>query len=84
MHESIVESHSIPTGTDLKRLLIESMLKWIDAGWQIPEFSSTTGTFFCTRQNERRIVSISPTDPHVAPTPMYGIARQGGCPTCED
>jgi len=84
MQGSVVESHPIPAGTDLKRLLIELMLRWIDAGWQIGEFSSGGGTFFCTRQNERRMVSISPTDPHNPPAPMYDIARQGGCPTCED
>jgi hypothetical protein len=25
------------------------MLEWIDAGWQLGEFSSTGGVFFCTR-----------------------------------
>jgi hypothetical protein len=84
MQGSVVESHPIPAGTDLKRLLIESMLKWMDTGWQIPEFSSTTGTFFCIRQNERRMVSISPTDPDDVPGQKYGNVRQGGCPTCGD
>jgi hypothetical protein len=39
------------------------MLEWIDAGWQLGEFSSTGGTFFCTRGVERRMVSITPSAP---------------------
>jgi hypothetical protein len=56
-------SPSITPGSDLKRAFVASMLKWIDAGWQLGEFSSTGGTFFCTRGAERRMVCITPSDP---------------------
>jgi hypothetical protein len=36
--------------------------QWINA-WQLGEFSSTGGTFFCTRGVERRMVNITPSDP---------------------
>jgi hypothetical protein len=39
------------------------MLEWIDAGWQLGEFSSRAGVFFGTRHPERRMVSIKPTAP---------------------
>jgi hypothetical protein len=31
--------------------------------WQLGEFSSTGGVFFCTRGVERRMVEITPSDP---------------------
>jgi hypothetical protein len=63
MQGTVIESHKVPAGTDLKRLFIELMLESIEAGWQLGEFSSTSGTFFCNRNPERRMVSIDPTDP---------------------
>jgi hypothetical protein len=41
------------------------MLEWIDAGWELGEFSPTGGVFFCTKGVERRQVEISPTDPGI-------------------
>jgi hypothetical protein len=35
----------------------------IDSGWNLGEFVSRSGTFFCTRGAERRMVGITPTDP---------------------
>lgn len=49
MHGSLLEARTLPPGSDLKRALVASMLEWIDAGWKLGEFSSTGGTFFCTR-----------------------------------
>jgi hypothetical protein len=51
-----------PPGTDLKRAFVAAMLEWIDAGWNLREFSSRSGTFFCTRGVERRMVCITPSD----------------------
>jgi hypothetical protein len=62
MHRSVLEVRRLPPGADLKRAFVAAMLEWIDAGWQLGEFSSTTGTFFCTRGVERRQVEITPTD----------------------
>jgi len=48
---------------DLKRVFVATMPEWFDDGWQLGEFSSTAGTFFCTRGSERRMVGIQPTEP---------------------
>lgn len=80
MHGTVIESRELPCGADLKRAFVAAMLQWIDAGWNLGEFSSASATFFCDRNPERRIVSIDPTDPH--DVPMYGGAHLSGCPTC--
>jgi hypothetical protein len=80
MHGTVIESRELPAGADLKRVFILAMLQWIDAGWGLGEFSSTSATFFCHRNPERRMVSIDPTDPH--DVPMYGGAHLGSCPDC--
>jgi hypothetical protein len=82
MHGSVIESRELPHGADLKRVFVLAMLKWIDAGWRLGEFSSTSATFFCERNPERRMVSIDPTNPHAVP--MYGGAHLGSCPDCGD
>jgi len=92
MHGTVLESRELPSGADLKREFLVAMLKWLDAGWRVGEFSSATATFFCDRDAdrrdlgrsspERRMVSIDPTDPH--DVPMYGGAHLGGCPHCGD
>jgi len=82
MHGTVIESHELPSGADLKRTFVAAMLQWIDAGWQLGEFSSASATFFCDRNPERRMVSIDPTDPY--DVPMYGGAHLGGCPNCRD
>jgi len=80
MHGTVIESRELPAGADLRRMFILAMLQWIDAGWGLGEFSSTSAAFFCHRNPERRMVSIDPTDPH--DVPMYGGAHLGGCPDC--
>jgi hypothetical protein len=62
MHNSILEVRSLPANADLKRQFITAMLEWIDAGWEIAEFSSRAGVFFCTKGVERRMIEISPTE----------------------
>jgi hypothetical protein len=37
--------------------------QWINARWELGEFSSTGGVFFCTRGVKRRMVSVTPTNP---------------------
>lgn len=63
MHGSLLETRPLPAGSDLKRVFVAAMLTWIDAGWQLGEFTSRSGTFFCTRGVERRMVGITPTNP---------------------
>jgi hypothetical protein len=72
MHNAILEVRLLAAGSDLKRAFIAAMLEWIDAGWEIAEFSSRAGVFFCARGVERRMVEISPTD--------HGPARSSGSP----
>ena len=82
MHGTIIESRQLSAETNLKRAFIAAMLDWLDSGWSIGEFSSGSGTFFCDRSPDRRMVSIDPTDPH--DVPMNGAAHLSRCPTCED
>jgi hypothetical protein len=63
MHGALMEVRRLAAGSDLKRTLLVAMLDHIDAGWRLGEFSSTGGTFFCMRGVERRMVSITPSDP---------------------
>jgi hypothetical protein len=63
MHRRVLEVRQLPPGADLKRAFVAAMLEWIDAGWQLKEFSSRGGAFFCTRGVERRMVNITPSDP---------------------
>ena len=82
MHGTVIKSLLLPAGADLKREFIALMLTWMDEGWQVGELSSASGTFFCHRELERRMISIDPTDPHDAP--IFGNGYFGGCPTCGD
>jgi hypothetical protein len=59
---AVLEVRPLPVGVDLKRAFVATMLEWIDAGWHLAEFSSRTGTFFCTRGTDKVMVEISPTD----------------------
>jgi hypothetical protein len=63
MHGALLEARPLPAGSDLKRTFVAAMLEWIDAGWQLGEFSSTGGVLFCTRGVERRMVNITASDP---------------------
>ncbi len=86
MHGTVVESRELPRGADLKRAFLLAMLEWLDAGWNLGEFSSASAAFFCDRcpggrNPERRMISIDPTDPN--DVPMYGGAHLSGCPNCD-
>ena len=63
MHGALIEGRLLAAGTDLKKAFLAAMLEHIDAGWQLGEFSSRTGHFFCDKGNERRMVEISRSDP---------------------
>jgi hypothetical protein len=76
MHGAIVESRPLVAGANLTHVFITAMLAWMEGGWTISEFSSTSATFFCTRDPDRRMVSIDPTDPHEVQ--MYGASHLSG------
>ncbi len=82
MHGALLEVRRLRAGSDLKRTFVAAMLEHIDAGWRLGEFSSTGGTFFCTRGVERRMVSITPTDP--GQLPGYGASHLSASPGHED
>jgi Tfp pilus tip-associated adhesin PilY1 len=76
MHGSIIESRPLVAGANLTRVFITAMLAWMEGGWTISEFSSTSATFFCSRSTEQRMVSIDPTDPY--DLPLYGGSHLSG------
>jgi hypothetical protein len=82
MHGAVLESRQLPTGADLKRVFIASMLQWIDDGWTLGEFSSRTGALFCNRLNDRRMISVDAGDPHDVHT--YGASHLMRYANCED
>ena len=82
MHGALLESRRLADGADLERAFIAAMLQRIDAGWRIAEFSSTGGTFFCTCGVERRMVSITATDP--GRRPAFGAAHLTESPWHDD
>jgi hypothetical protein len=57
---ALVEARPLPTGADLKRIIVSSILDRIDAGWHLGEFSSRGGSVFFTRGTERRMVGSRP------------------------
>jgi hypothetical protein len=63
MHGALLEARALVPGANLKRAFVAAMLEWIDTDWELGEFSSTAGVFFCTKGVERRMVNISPTAP---------------------
>jgi len=76
MHGSVIEARPLVANADLTRLFVSAMMAWMEGGWRIGEFSSTSATFFCDRGSERRMVSIDPSDPY--DVPMYGGAHISG------
>jgi hypothetical protein len=76
MHGSIIESRPLVAGANLTHVFITAMLAWMEGGWSISEFSSTSATFFCTRDLQRRMVSIDPTDPYEPHA--YGASHLSG------
>jgi hypothetical protein len=76
MSGAIVESRPLVAGANLTHVFVTAMLAWMEGGWTISEFSSTSATFFCTRDPERRMVSIDPADPHELQ--MYGASHLSG------
>jgi len=43
MYGALLKVRDLPPGADLKRIFVAAILEWIDAGWQLKEFSSRTG-----------------------------------------
>lgn len=82
MYGALLEASELPAGVDLKRVFVEAILKWMDDGWKLKEFHSRTGTFFCDREGERRMIDITPTFP--GRTQSGGIPQRSSCTNCED
>lgn len=45
MTGAVLATEEILAGANLTRRFVATMLEWLDAGWQVGEFSSTAGTF---------------------------------------
>lgn len=56
-------------GEDLRRRFAEVVAATYASGWEVEEFDSHSGHFFCRRGTERRYVAIQPT----LPTDRAGI-----------
>jgi hypothetical protein len=82
MHGALLEARQLALGADLKRAFVAAMLEYIDAGWQLAEFSWRSSHFFCTRGVERRQVGITATDPGMAR--VYNSVLGPRCASCED
>ena len=76
MHGSVLDSRPLVGDANLTQVFITAMLAWMEGGWTISEFSSTSATFFCIRNLERRMVSIDPTDPF--DPPVSGASHLSG------
>jgi hypothetical protein len=74
---ALLEARLLPAGSDLKRAFVAAMLEWIDAGWQLKEFSSRTGVFFCDKGVERRMIEITPSDPGAVPVSRGALDSRG-------
>jgi hypothetical protein len=58
------------------------MLEHIEAGWQLGEFGSPGGTFFCTRGTAPRALSTTPSAPAQAAQVRRGaLERESGALT---
>ncbi len=75
---ALLESRPLDSTMNLKRVFVAAMLEKIDAGWEIGEFSSRTGMFYCTRGTERHMISIVPCDPHMENTDSAAHLAGGG------
>jgi hypothetical protein len=82
MHGTVIACRQLAAGVDLKREFVAALVAWMNDGWQVGEFSSASGTFFCDRSQERRMISIEYADPKDASA--FGSGYFGGCPTCGD
>jgi hypothetical protein len=78
MHGTVIESRLLPAGADLKYEFVVSILAWMNGGWKVGEFSSVTGTFFCDRNFERRMICIEFIDPNAVQ--KFGSGYFGGSP----
>jgi hypothetical protein len=76
MHGTVVDSRQLVLDSNLTHVFVSAMLAWMEGGWIISEFSSSSATFFCSKDVERRMVSIDPTDPY--DVPMYGGSHLAG------
>jgi hypothetical protein len=50
---------------------VAGKVQGLDSGWQLGEFSSRTGVFFCTKGVDRRMINITPCDPAYPPHDWY-------------
>jgi hypothetical protein len=76
MHGTVLEARRLVDGEHLQRVFVAEILRRLDAGWRVGEFSSAAAMFFCEKDTDRCVVTIDPTNPHEAPP--TGAAHLGG------
>ena len=78
MHGTVLEARRLGDGEHLQRVFVAEILRRIDAGWRVGEFSSAAAMFFCEKESERCVVSIDST--HPLEEQAYGAAHLAGAP----
>jgi hypothetical protein len=58
LYGTVIESQDVPAGSDLRKVLIETLAKWSNAGWRIETFRDSSNLFFCSKDNQRICVDI--------------------------
>lgn len=79
MTGAVLDTEEIPAGADLKRVFMATMLEWIDAGWQVGEFSSTAGPVFL---HTRQWAAHGRDSAEPGQVDYNGVSGRQGCTTC--
>jgi len=63
MCRSVLDHRLLPPGTDLYGAFIKALAAHVDNGWQMEVFSSNHACAFCSRSDERRVITVETEDP---------------------
>lgn len=63
MRRAVLEHRLLAPGTDLRGEFVKALAAHVEGGWQLGEFSSSVACAFCTRENERRAITVEFEDP---------------------
>jgi hypothetical protein len=82
MTAALIQSHRLPDGIDITREFVEAILRHIDDGWRVPEFSSRAAVFKAVRGTEARMIHVVLAEPGTAPG--FGAAHLVSSPGHDD
>ncbi len=63
MHRAVLEHHQLAPHADLRGAFVKAMAAHVDEGWQLETFASSQGCAFCSRGDERRVITVEYADP---------------------